>query len=310
LLGLPHKPNNKNFSVARGEFFIKKLNSFLWKNNKILKLPITIDSWYGRLGNNIQQISLALLYAKVNGFGLITPDHPNIDSIKYGFTPHWPFKPLVKNRFFFFNSAERHSIDIEMSYEYVCENISSVAQRYITPNLKFQIGEALSDDILVIHLRGGDVYLKVNNANNSYVQNPLSFYEALINRFNKTIVVCEPGYKKPIVAILKNNPSVIIQSSSVQEDFSTLIRARNLATSGVGTFAITAALCSKNIKRLFCTDRYLTEHLNPEMVRNAKVHCINLGDQYIPFGSWTGDEKTIDLMLNYKINDLTFRAHL
>lgn len=77
-----------------------------------------------------------------------------------------------------------------MSYEYVCENISSVAQRYITPNLKFQIGEALSDDLLVVHLRGGDLYAKMHNANPGYVQNPLSFYEALINRFNKTIVVC------------------------------------------------------------------------------------------------------------------------
>lgn len=46
------------------------------------------------------------------------------------------------------------------------------------------------------------------------------------------------------------------------------------------------------------------------MVRNAKVHCINLGDQYIPFGSWAGDEKTIDLMLNYKIDDLKLNAYL
>jgi hypothetical protein len=247
---------------------------------------------------------LAILYAKLNGLSVITPEHQSIHSIVYGPTSYLPFSPIFKNRFFFFNSTEQHSSDIELSYDYICENISVVAQQFITPNLKFHIGEPLNDDVLVIHLRGGDVYSKVSNANASYVQNPLSFYEALINRFNKTIVVCEPGDSNPIVAILKNNPLVKIQSSSVQEDFSTLMRASNLATSGVGTFAIAAALCSKNIKRLLCTDRYLTEHLNPEMVRNAKVHCINLGNQYIPIGAWGGDDKTISLMLNYQFTDL------
>ena len=90
-----------------------------------------------------------------------------------------------------------------MSYEYVCKNISPVTQQYISPKFKFHIGEALDDDVLVIHLRGGDLYTKLNNANPEYVQNPLSFYEALVSRFNKTIVVCEPGDSNPIVAILK-----------------------------------------------------------------------------------------------------------
>ncbi len=133
---------------------------------------------------------------------------------------------------------------------------------------------------------------------------------ALISGFNKTIVVCEPGDSNPIVGALKNHPSVTIQSSTVQEDFATLMSARNLATSGVGTFAIAAALCSQNITRLFCTDRYLTEHLNPEMVTNAKVHRMHLGDEYMPIGLWSGDEQILSLMLDYKINDLDLQAYL
>jgi hypothetical protein len=161
------------------------LTHLLWNKNKILKLPVTVDGWFGRLGNNIQQLALAILYAKLNELKVITPEHPNIQSIVYGPHSYWPFSPIVKNRFFFFRSTEEHPSDIEMSYDYICENISVIAQQHIAPNLKFQIREPLNDDVLVIHLRGGDIYSKVNNANPSYVQNPLSFYQALISGFNQ-----------------------------------------------------------------------------------------------------------------------------
>jgi hypothetical protein len=267
------------------------------------------------MGNNIQQICLAIMYAKKNGFRVVTPDHPNIRSISYGTSKLCGYRFEIKNRFFFFSDPRQPSSDIEMSYEFVCENIQQIAQEFVTPNFKFQINEPLNDDVLVIHLRGGDIYSKDENhiplkgegAYLYYVQNPLSFYENLIKNYEKTILVCEPGDENPVASILKKYPSVTIQSSSVQEDFSTLLRAKNLATSGVGTFAIAAALCSKNLKNLFCTDRYLTEHLNPEMVKNAKVYCLQLGDEYIKMGSWNGGEKTITIMLTHKVDENFFK---
>jgi hypothetical protein len=285
----------------------KGLNKFLWKNNKIFKFPIAIQDWFGRLGNNIQQISLAIMYAKINGFKLTTPDHPNIRSISFGTSRFWWRKYKIKNRFFFFSEVDETSRDIKMSYKYVCENIQKIAQEFITPNFKFQIAEPLGENVLVVHLRGGDIYQKDEYTNNKYVQNPLSFYENLILNFDKTILVCEPGDENPVVSVLKKYPSVIIQSSSVQEDFSTILRAKNLATSGVGTFAIAAALCSKNLEILFCTDRYLTEHLNPEMIKNAKVHCLKLGNEYIKIGSWGADEKNISEMLSYQVDKNYFK---
>ena len=77
------------------------LKKFLWATNWALNLPITIQDWYGRLGNNIQQISLAIMYAKINGFRVITPEHPNIASVSYGSSKFWNDKFKIKNRFFF-----------------------------------------------------------------------------------------------------------------------------------------------------------------------------------------------------------------
>ena len=51
---------------------------------------------------------------------------------------------------------------------------------------------------------------------------------------------------------------VKIQSSTVADDFATLMSAKNVALSGVGTFAMAAALCSTQIKNLYTTDLLLT----------------------------------------------------
>lgn len=194
------------------------------------------------------------------------------------------------------------AVDVALSYEFVCNNIQRVVQEFIVPNLKFEIGKPFDEDVLVVHLRGGDIFNTARRISANYVQNPLSFYENLIDGFRKTILVCEPGIKNPIVSILENHPSVTIQSSTIQADFETLLRARNIATSGVGTFAIAAALCSRNLVNLFCTDRYLHEHLNPEMVTEARVHCLKIGDDYINIGEWDGRRDKIDRMLSYQVD--------
>jgi hypothetical protein len=45
----------------------------------------------------------------------------------------------------------------------------------------------------------------------------------------------------------------------------------HLASSGVGTFALAAALLSERLKVIHCTDLYQTEHLNPRMLSSGGV---------------------------------------
>ena len=72
----------------------------------------------------------------------------------------------------------------------------------------------------------------------NYVPNPLIFYLNLIESFDKCILITEPDDKNPIVHELKKIDKVHIQSSTVEEDFATLMSAENVALSGVGTFAM------------------------------------------------------------------------
>ena len=126
--------------------------------------------------------------------------------------------------------------------------------------------------------------------------------DALIDNFKNVQIVVEPNSNNPVVFELQKISRLKFQSLSLKEDFATLLAAKNLATSGVGTFAISAALCSPNIKNLFSSNAYLTEHLNYTMLYGTQVNVreIKLID-YIPVYpcSWTNNPEQRKLMLDY-----------
>ena len=123
----------------------------------------------------------------------------------------------------------------------------------------------------------------------------------LVDEYAKIIVVTEPDNYNPIVDELKKINKVSIQSSSIAEDFSTLLRTKNLASSGTGTFAVAAALCSNNLKNFYCSDLYLDEHLNPEMLFDSDitVQMMNLKN-YIQLKTWKNNEQQRKFILEYK----------
>ena len=59
------------------------------------------------------------------------------------------------------------------------------------------------------------------------------------------------------------------ERTKYKEDFNILSNAKNLATSGVGTFAIAAAMCSKKIENLYYSDLFFNHHLNPTMLKKV-----------------------------------------
>ena len=194
--------------------------------------------------------------------------------------------------------------EIGISKEHVYANIRRVCKQYIFPNLKIPSLNPLDDDTLVIHIRGGDIIEREYEKPHNYVQNPLAYYLALIEDFENIIMVVEPENNNPVLPELRKIKKLKFQSLSVPEDYATLLSAKNLATSGVGTFGISAALCSQNIKNFFTSDAYLTEHLNYTMLYNTDivVHELELKN-YIPVYpcSWKNNEQQRKLMLEYKL---------
>lgn len=271
-----------------------------------VSLPWTISHWYGRLGNNIQQLCCGVLAAEENNLRFISPKHEMIDRIAANAGPADRFLPKWRNRFFHYTIPGSPVADLDLPYERVLTEFRRIALQYVRPRLKLSVDHAFGDDDLVIHLRGGDVFDRRLSANGAYVQNPFAFYRRLITRHERTIIVAEPGDLNPLLPDLSTLPTVTVLSGSIQDDFSLLLGARNLASSGVGTFAVAAALCSDNLRTFYCSDRYLIEHLNPEMLVGIDVNCIRL-DGYIKNGQWDNSDLQRKLMRAYDLaNDIEF----
>jgi hypothetical protein len=255
----------------------------------------TISNWYGRFGNNIQQICNGILFSETNGNGFFSPEHELIEKVFFNFCETCTINP---NRFFHYNTQNK-DFDIDLNFLY--SNIKRICTQYIVPNLKFKVDESFADDTLVIHIRSGDIFQIEFNPPHVYTPNPLIYYKNLIKNFNNTIVVTENDNYNPIIDELKKYKNVSIQSSSVSNDFSTLMRAKNLSSSGIGTFAVAAALCSKNIKNFYCSDLYLTEHLNPEMLIPTNINVsMTVLENYIKSGEWNNSPKQRKFILEYE----------
>lgn len=266
-----------------------------------------VVGWFGRLGNNIQQVTNAIMLAEYEGkkFDQVL-DHSVLNkfSIDFGNNDNniidgrfYSWEPLFSHQNTFVGENE-----IGLSKDYIYNNFRRVCKSYVSPNLNIPKYEKLLDDTVVIHLRSGDIFDGVLPTPISYVPNPLCFYLKLVEQFNHVIVVTEPDGNNPILGELKKYDKVTIQSKSVKEDFVTLMSAKHLALSGVGTFAMAAAMCSSNIKSLYTTDLLFTENLNYTMLLNTNVD-VNIMElkNYIPVYpcSWLNTEEQRKFILTY-----------
>lgn len=271
-------------------------------------MTYSISHWSGRLGNNIQQVSNAILLSELakNTFEQ-NLDHEIINkfTIKFGDNQDsgrgrfYCWEPLVNCERGFLEGGN----EIGISKDYVYENIRRICLQYVFPNLKLPPQKIIGEDTIVMHLRSGDNYHRIFDPPTNYVPNPLIYYLNLIDSFEKCILITEGDKENPIIHELMKIDKVEIQSSDVASDFSTLMCAKNLALSGVGTFAMAAALCSNNIKNLYTTDLLLTEHLNYSMLfdTDVKVHVMELKN-YLPVFpcSWKNTEEQRKFILDYR----------
>ena len=253
-----------------------------------------LSHWYGRLGNNIQQCAIGTMVAQESGGTFKQElDHDIIE--KYETTFGSSDEEQV-SKFFYWEGPYR---EVTLSSGFITRSIRQVCKKFVFPHLRVP-RVSVPDDTIVIHIRSGDVFDKgvVNPCN--YVPNPLYFYLQLLEQFESAIVVTEGDNHNPILDELRKHPKVTIQSESVAYDFGTLLAAKHVANSGVGTFGVAAALCSDNIEQFYCTDAMMSEHLNYEMLVNTdvSVNLMSLGD-YIKVGEWNNSDEQREYILAY-----------
>ena len=198
-----------------------------------------------------------------------------------------------KARFFYYTefSFSRHAfkrltyrkgnaprLDSLLGKKYIEGNTYRITQRYLTPRLIKTSSPwshlCVDEQLIIIHLRAGDIASLDHHA---YLTNPLCYYKFLSNRYRRCLVVSEPGAVHPlrdeILELFDWSESI---SGTVHEDFSILLDAKRLASSGVGTFSVAAALLSQCLQVFYCSNIYQDEHLNPKMLPPNRVQMLQL----------------------------------
>ena len=255
-----------------------------------------LSHWYGRLGNNIQQCAIGTMVAQeIGGTFKQQLDHDIIE--KYETTFGSSSEEQV-SKFFYWEGPYR---EVTLSSGFITRSISEVCKEFVFPHLRVP-RVSVPDDTIVIHIRSGDIFDKGVANPDQYVPAPYDYYMQLLDQFETAIVVTEPDQHNPIVRELGWSPKVTLQSKSVAEDFGTLLSAKNIASSGVGTFAVAAALCSRKIEKFFCTNLHITEHLNWKMLLGGdiEVNMLDLSD-YIKPGEWENTDEQRQFLFSYKI---------
>ena len=274
-------------------------------------MTFSVSHWSGRLGNNIQQIANCIMAAeKYKSTFRQKLDHDIISKYDVNFEELLASDWSGEGRYYSWEALTHCEKGIYeggnetgLGVEYIYRNMRKTCQKHIAPNLKLPQKDTIGDDTIVMHLRSGVNYHRIFDPPTNYIPNPLIFYLNLIESYDKCILITEQDRENPIVHELAKIDKVQIQSSTVADDFATLMSAENVALSGVGTFAMAAALCSSTIKNLYTTDLLLTEHLNYTMLYNTSVdvNVMEL-DNYLPVFpcSWKNTEEQRKFIIDYR----------
>jgi hypothetical protein len=298
---------NKKIIIPGIKFRYENLKRYLrYLVNLIIPFQnFAILEKYGRTGNNLQQVALASLFSQArntnfyyhgdeffNTFEIINNNMSSNFAI---------FKK--KYDFYFFAGKQKYINTYPMnkiSEKYIYQNIESVFKDIIKPNLKFLKFIEIPDETLIIHIRSGDIFEK--NKYPGYVQNPIDYYLPLIDKYKDCLIVTDKKQNNPVIPLLLKYDNVKIQSSDQFTDFNTLYSAKNLATSGVGTFPIAAALLSSNLENFYYSDYYLKEHLNPNMVNSKSINHYKIKiKNYIPDNQWKNTKSNLNKMISNTI---------
>tara|TARA_B100001758_G_C18297928_1_gene550727 strand:+ start:293 stop:1024 length:732 start_codon:yes stop_codon:yes gene_type:complete len=239
---------------------------------------IKLISWFGRLGNNIIQLSnmidIALTYKHAIKFR-ISHRLFNIKIIEDYFSKY-NNSDLVTDKYNFYYKNKLPYLN--ETYQLHSEERNKILKEaFLIKNI-----EKLHEDDLIIHIRSGDIFSSFPHSR--YVPPPLSYYIKQINKRNyrKIIIVCEDNINPVVNHLLGLYKNAIYSKNNLEKDIRLILGATNIIFS-VGTFIPSLVLVSDNIKYLYGGEFGLDE----------------LQDYYKIMLPWKNTEKQRNYILTY-----------
>ncbi len=267
-------------------------------------MNLIISLWRGRLGNNIIQIKNCICIALYYNFNIIIPYHNyfnksyieiNKDINKthkkiYNETDFlYLYNIIINNKKLEFNKIFNE--DIKKKSKIILLNIFKIK----SCNL-----EKLSENDLVIHIRGGDIFSDCPNPN--YICPPLSYYINIIsNKKYKHIYLISEDEKNPCIEKLKKlYKNIRFKKRTLDIDIKLILRAKNIVIS-FGTFVPSLLILSSQIQNIYYPS-YLP--FSKFYFEKYNLHKVFLDDYKNKMNIWENNKKNIHIMINYGLKRL------
>jgi len=254
-------------------------------------MPLIIDSWFGRLGNNILQIIRCIHYAKTYHFAQIKfPPHDYLDTITISVNNRPKQKTILNS---FFNIKNMGISDPSPRL------MKSYFQTYIKSIININLKEKQNSNVLHIHIRSGDIFSR-NGGHSYYVQPPLQYYKNIIKSQDwENIIIVYEDDKNPCVNVLKSLKldDMQFQSSLLVNDIEQLCSSSNLAI-GFGTFGYLIYLMNDNLQNIYIPS-YVLKELPQGEWGDIRLNVIDLPN-YIKCGEWKNTKEQRNIMISYK----------
>ena len=251
-------------------------------------MTLIIQSWQGRLGNNILQILRAIILSIQKKDGLIVfPPHHMLTSTQIEISAYRGTTNTIDT---FFNLKKFGLDDVE---PYIFKDLFT---QYIKPKFKINKYIQTPSSALYIHLRSGDIFSSRPHA--AYVPPPLYYYKEISKNYNSVFIIAEDN-KHPCINELDKINNINISYNSLEKDLVTLSSAENLAI-GFGTFGFLIYLINPYLKNLYIPRYCLDELPKGSWGDDIKLSIIDLPN-YIKVGKWINTIEQRKILCEYCI---------
>jgi|SaaInlStandDraft_1057018.scaffolds.fasta_scaffold06627_7 hypothetical protein len=252
---------------------------------------IKINSWFGRLGNNIIQLLNVIQIARYYNYKIFIPKHPYFNTKNNLFFINKLNKKIITDRYNFFYDKKIQNIDKKtFNNENLKKSIEIVKNIFTIKNIP-----KLDEKDIIIHIRSGDIFC-VPPKHQGYIMPPLSFYKKILdnNNFNNIIIIAENKFNPIIDKILQLYPNIKFKIQSLKEDITLLLGSSNVVES-FGTFTASLLLLSDNIKNIYKPNYQVCLIKNIKKVNIIETDLDSYHKKLLP---WKNTKKQREIMLN------------
>ena len=246
---------------------------------------IIMKGWYGRLGNNIIQLSniidIAIIYK--HNLSLTKCNSPFFDlDIITNYFNKYNNDEIITHRLCFFGNP--YSVPLSQLSDDEKSKLLEEKCNILKDAFKIKDIEKLNENYLVVHIRGGDLFLTAKPPE-AYVPPPLSYYTDHIDKHNyeKIIIVAEDKYNPVVHKLLEMYENSTWSKNNLETDIRILLGATNVLYS-VGTFVPSLMMVSNNIKNIY------------------KPNCEELEDYYNFMKPWKNTIEQRNFITTYNCN--------